>query len=65
MGMSLQFTPLMIAANEGYASIVEMLLQAGADATVENWRTGTLLEYAEYMEHSEVIKVLKSHGITK
>ncbi len=55
-------TPLHIAAQFGNAEIVEMLLQYGADATLQDEHGDTPLDDAIANEQKNVIELLKNHG---
>ncbi|KAG2600688.1 integrin-linked protein kinase 1-like [Panicum virgatum] len=55
-------TALHIAACEGYAEVVELLLQRGAEAAVEDqWGSTPLADAMHYQNH-DVIKILEKHG---
>jgi len=51
-------TPLITAAAEGYAEMVALLLQYGADATKTSKSGNTALDYANFYDHHEVAEVL-------
>ncbi|HTX74718.1 MAG TPA: ankyrin repeat domain-containing protein [Terracidiphilus sp.] len=52
------FTPLVYAAQRGYAEIVRLLLDRGADRTVCSPSGETLREIAAKANHSEVVELL-------
>lgn len=52
-------TPLLVASRVGYASIVKLLLEHGADQTIPGYPMNTIaLHKAGYMGHPEVVKLL-------
>ena len=55
-------TPLMMAAFCGYADIVKMLIDAGADVNVEDSKSKTALSKAAYKGHAEIVKLLFDAG---
>jgi ankyrin repeat protein len=59
-----QNAPLVIAAYKGYAEIVRMLLEAGADvAAVDPGMKATALHAASYAGRTEAAKLLIAHKI--
>ena len=56
---SVQFTPIMVAAYNGYADIVQFLKNQGADLSLKDADGDTALELAKARNHEEVIKILK------
>lgn len=55
------WSSLMIASFRGYKEAVIVLLQAGADASaVNSMDNKTALDYAQEMEHKEIIKLLET-----
>ncbi len=55
-------TPLSSAASAGQAKVVEALLVAGADVNQSDGGGSTALQQAVFEGHTEVVKVLLSHG---
>ncbi len=52
------------AAFYGHAAIVQMLLYAGADASIRQQLGGlNAFEAAKKQEHAQVLRVLKEHGM--
>ena len=51
-------TALYVASTEGYASVVKLLLDAGADVELTGGSRGTALSTAAYHGHNEVIRML-------
>jgi len=51
-------TPLMLAAEGGYAQICQMVLLAGADATMRNMRGQTVLMCAAMSGHATVCSIV-------
>lgn len=52
-------TPLLVAAREGYASIVKILLENGADQTIPGYPMNAIAFHkAGYMGHAEIVKLL-------
>jgi ankyrin repeat protein len=58
------YTPLGLAAREGHADIVRVLLAAGADIRLANGlMRGTPVHEASYFGHADVLRILvASHG---
>jgi len=56
-------TALMIAARDGYADIVKLLLEKEADINIKDVNGKTVLQWAEKNNHSEIIKLLKEAGV--
>ncbi|KAH7020836.1 ankyrin repeat-containing domain protein [Microdochium trichocladiopsis] len=50
------------ASFEGNASVVRMLLSAGADVCSEYGRYGDALQGASYMGHEDIVEMLLEHG---
>jgi ankyrin repeat protein len=55
------YTALHIAATEGNGDVVQALLDAGADASIQNFSDQTPAELARYNGHSEVAAMLEEH----
>ncbi len=61
-----EVTPLHLAAREGHADIVRMLLAAGADVTIrDNKHDAEALGWAEFFKQPEIVKILKDHAAGK
>jgi ankyrin repeat protein len=56
------FAPLHLAAREGHADLVELLLAKGAETNVENNDGKTPMKVAAEKGHKDVIKLLRQHG---
>lgn len=54
-------TPLHVAAKQGYADIVELLIARGADAGVKNYENRTAFFLAQQGRHEDVARMLKQH----
>ena len=55
-------TALIAAARSGYLAKVQLLLNAGADIDVTDQRKFSALYWAVYNRHTEVVRMLLSHG---
>jgi len=55
-------TALMLAAEGGYALIVEFLLEQGADIDAEDEDGEMALDFAKHRKHRDVIQVLEDHA---
>lgn len=55
-------TPLSYAAEKGYISLVEMLIQQKADVNAKDFRGRTPLDNAKDHSQDEMIKLLRDHG---
>ena len=65
-GFNDRHTPLLVAARDGHAEIVEMLLAAGADAdAVEPVFGAVPLHKAVYNGHADITRILVDHGVDK
>ena len=53
-----RWTPLIIASIEGHATVVELLLEAGADKQQKDCRGWTSSDHAAYRGHMEICKIL-------
>lgn len=51
-------TPLDYAAGEGKVELVSYLLQRGADPSIKNTKGRTVLQTAEFLQQSEVVRLL-------
>ncbi|KAG5511910.1 hypothetical protein JKF63_07735 [Porcisia hertigi] len=54
-------TPLVWAAREGFAEVIELLLSRGADRHIADGDGWTALNYANLRGHSEAVYALESH----
>ncbi|MHC0448032.1 ankyrin repeat domain-containing protein [Flavobacterium sp. 3-218] len=52
-------TPLMLAARFNYCEIIKILIENGADSSIENSHGLTALNYAEYAKATDSITLLK------
>lgn len=57
-------TPLLIAAQRGYAQMVKKLLEQGADVDARNDYGTTALMFASDYGHAEIVRILLDHGAT-
>ena len=55
-------TPLMIASNQGYIDIVDILLQHGANVNMVNVHDRSALYYAKWNAHDGIILLLQQNG---
>ena len=55
-------TPLMLAARDGFSTIVDLLLARGADVTAREELGYTAADIAEMNHHPEIAEKLKSVG---
>ena len=53
-------TALAIAASEGHATIVKLLLDAGANTEIATWTRNTPLHFAASMGHAPIVRLLLS-----
>ena len=56
-----KFTPLMIAAREGQESTVQLLLEAGADATLKNTESLTAAQIATRADKPRIAAAIAAH----
>ena len=54
-----EWVPLFYAGHYGHKEVVELLLEHGADATVEN---GQVMHYTMQRRHKDIMEVLIEHG---
>ncbi|CAH1795870.1 unnamed protein product [Owenia fusiformis] len=54
-------TPLMIAAGRGFFSIVEQLLNLGANSSIRASNDWMAVDWAKRFEHTEVVDLLEAH----
>jgi len=57
-------TPLHIAASAGHIQLVDALIQAGCDVTVQDFTGHTALQRAAAEGHLEIVKTLLENGIS-
>ena len=57
-----QYTPLYLACHRGYTSVVELLLEHGADPGLENGHGRFCLATAVKNGHLNIVELLLSHG---
>ena len=60
------FTVLIMAAANGHDGIVDLLLKAGADATLQGGSPkGTALEWAKHKAHAKCVAILEAAQSTQ
>jgi ankyrin repeat protein len=58
-----EVTPLHLAAREGHADIVRLLLAAGADPAIRDSKhDGNAIGWAEFFQQPEIVKILKGQA---
>jgi ankyrin repeat protein len=58
-----EVTPLHVAARSGHASIVRLLLDAGADPSIRDTEHGgDAIGWAEHFGQPEVVRLLRAHA---
>ncbi|MCZ7564295.1 MAG: ankyrin repeat domain-containing protein [Burkholderiales bacterium] len=55
-------SPLMMAAREGHAGVLRLLLNSGADPNLETDTGRTALQWAQATENAEIAELLKAAG---
>jgi len=58
-------TPLHSAVERGQADIVELLVAKGADVTAKDRQGRTALTIAERKGHTEIVELLRKHGVNE
>jgi serine/threonine-protein phosphatase 6 regulatory ankyrin repeat subunit B len=58
-------TPLMVAAGKGDRDLVQRLLEAGADRSLQDVKKQTALDWAVNAGHPEVVTCLQEHGASE
>ncbi|MBO8450903.1 MAG: ankyrin repeat domain-containing protein [Spirochaetes bacterium] len=58
-------TALMIAAYDGHADVVRLLLDAGADVNAEDQNGSTALMLAAEEGHEDIVRILTEAGAQK
>jgi ankyrin repeat protein len=57
-----EVTPLHLAASQGHAEIVRLLLAAGADPRIRDSKhDGDAIAWAEHFRHPEIVRMLRAH----
>ncbi|KAG5750925.1 hypothetical protein H9Q70_006425 [Fusarium xylarioides] len=56
------WTPVSIASVQGHTETVEVLLQVGADANIEDQRGWSAQDHAAYRGHMQVLKIIPARG---
>ena len=54
-------TPLMIAAGRGFITVVEQLLNLGANVHIHASNEWTALDWARKFERTDIIELLEAH----
>lgn len=62
MGVLFFLTALMLASENGYAKVVRLLLEAGADINAAKFDGATALMLASQIGNTEVVRILLNHG---
>jgi ankyrin repeat protein len=59
-------TPLHLAASQGHAQVVRMLLAAGADPAIRDSKHDSdAIGWAHYFGQPEIVQILEAHGINR
>jgi len=58
---STSLTPLMVAAARGFISVVEQLLNIGANVNVRSINEWSALDWARHFEQHDVVELLETH----
>jgi ankyrin repeat protein len=58
-----EVTPLHLAASQGHAQVVRVLLAAGADSSIRDSKHDSdAIGWAEFFRQPEIVEILKAHG---
>ena len=58
------WTPLISACNNNKEAVVRLLLERGADATLQDRNRQTALSIARRANHAAIVALLQAHGVT-
>ena len=54
-------TPLMVAAGRGFLSVVEQLLNLGANIGIRSSNDWLAIDWAQKFEQSDIVELLEAH----